>query len=347
MLRKQKRGAVRPRGFTLVELLVVIAIIGVLVALLLPAIQAAREAARRAQCQNNFKQVALGLQNYHTSYGAFPPGGVHRVYKCTGYLDVVDTSDISQLRGAGNWGVVLLPFIEENTTYDVFDFSFPYNVYPNADTTKYSDDAGGHTIKTYLCPTDPQNEVADLVSVTGTITRPGRTPDEDVGITNMCATADSIDWTCDGIHQRGDRSSAAVGATLIDDPVVGPRYKPDGIMYNLSRTRIAQVTDGTSNTLLVGEVTGAYGLPGGDYQAHNWIVWTMLDTERGINGPNTIVGDGTWDYRNMTFSSYHSGGCHFALADGSAHYLTEGIDSSILRSLTSRAGGEVISSGEL
>ncbi len=323
----------RFQGFTLVELLVVIAIIGVLIALLLPAVQAAREAARRTQCKNNFKQAGLGLLNYESALKTFPPAVIHAA-GCTGYvgLDEQGNYDRNANWGMGSWSVLILPYIEQSATYEQLDFSIQYNVFPNNDTSKHTDNAGGHQIVAYVCPSDLQE--ADLVSGTGSINRPGRDPLEDMGRSNMVAVADSLDWTCDNVWPRTDKSES------IADPDTG-RKKADGILYGHSGTRIAEITDGTSNTLMVGEVTGAFGLPGGDFRGHNWNVWTLLDVAEGINGFATVPGGyNFWSYRDSTFSSYHPGGCHFVMGDGSTQFLSETIDLEVLHALGSRNGGE-------
>ena len=159
----------------------------------------------------------------------------------------------------------------------------------------------------------------------------------------MVAVADSDEWYC--VHSNGrewprtDRTSTQP----ISDPILGSRLTPNGVLYGHSGTRIAQITDGTSNTLLVGEVTGAYGLAGGDFAAKNWVVWTLTDTSRGINGQGSVPsGSTTWSFKRLPFSSYHSGGCHFAFCDGSAHFLNEDIDQFVLEALASRNGGEAV-----
>lgn len=322
-------------AFTLVELLVVIAIIGILVALLLPAVQRAREAARRTQCQNKFKQVGLALHNYASANGHFPAAVHHTADSCTGHKAGNHDTDW----GIGTWSVAILPQLEEQSTYDQFDFKLAYNAPPNTMPTQTSDNGTGHAIKSYLCPSDSTE--ADLVNVTGSINRDGRDPREDVGRSNMCAVSDSIDWGC------GNKSWPRTDRTTSDNasPIEGSRYAPNGVLYGHSKTTFARIQDGSSKTLLVGEVTGAEGIPGAEFSAHNWVVWALLDMREGINGPGSLPkGATSWTKKGSTFSSYHTGGCYFAMADGSTQFLNEDTDLHILQALASRDGEEIIDS---
>jgi len=217
-----------PNGFTLVELLVVIAIIGILVSLLLPAVQAAREAGRRAQCQNNFRQVALALHNYHNTYRTFPPGSMY-------------AQPIGNLPWTGTyaWGMMMLtlPFIEQTAAYDTVDFSATdcgsYIV--NLQSTGQSDPSS-YPIPLLICPSDPNGKRSLLSGPSGPLPWSG-----DCGLLyagNYLGVAGNQDgpipsggmwWGCNGI------------------------YNGNGVFYNLSTTRLADVLDGTSTTLMVGE----------------------------------------------------------------------------------------------
>ncbi len=294
-------------GFTLVELLVVIAIIGILVALLLPAIQAAREAARRTRCSNNLKQLGLALHNYHDTHGRFPPATM-----------ITQTTPACTNMGLGTyqrfgWGVLILPHIEQAATYDRFDFSKAYNVAPNSDL-----DAGGAVIPTFICPSNVFS--APRCNFTGGITQPtGLGGLDDLSRTDYSPVSDSVDWTCDGVW---------------------PKKNPNGIMGHFTGTGIKDVVDGTSNTLLLGEQ--ANGTPG-TYDCHTFVTFDGFDTANGINDPITAVPvGGIWHFRNSGFSSYHPGGCHFVLADASVRFISENINQTTLAALTTKFGREPV-----
>jgi prepilin-type N-terminal cleavage/methylation domain-containing protein len=302
----------RSRAFTLVELLVVITIIGILIALLLPAVQAAREAARRMQCANNFKQVGLAMHNYHAAQNCFPSG-----------LFMTD-----QYYGFG-WGAFILPYLESTGLYEQFNgFRDPmYATSSPPPAPPRSFEIGGKFIPAYLCPSDPQDR--DLVSCC-TGPHNGPTEPEDLAKTNMAGVADSRDWS----DARG-----------------WPRLDADGIIYGHSKTSVSEITDGTSNTLMVGEIIGEGP---GSHAGFFWSTWDIMHTFNGINLPLRIKPSGPWVVEDTGFASYHVGGCHFLLADGSVHFISENISSgvrpvgqppSVLQALTTRGGGESVSHG--
>ena len=186
---QRERGRRPLHGFTLVELLVVIAIIGILVALLLPAIQAAREAARRASCLNNFKQVGVAMHGHHAARGHFPvgidmwaPGAPCSIPRSH---PGVNTDDYT---GWG-WATYILPYLEEKAIYDQIEFGDEGHAGPV--TTRVNFRAAGQTVETYLCPSDPQG--SELVGCCSGVQN-GPSPNEDMARTNMAGVADSRDW---------------------------------------------------------------------------------------------------------------------------------------------------------
>lgn len=321
----------RCRAFTLVELLVVIAIIGILIALLLPAVQAAREAARRMQCANHFKQVGIALHAYAAGNKRFPSGARewHYMSTCPGTPDTI-------ARGFA-WTVHILPYMDNQTIYDVFNHT---EIEPGMTHWSYGSpiniNAGQKRIDTFICPSAANNEGWCHTGGNWARLYGDGNPLHDIQITHIAGVADSIDYTC------------GIGSW--------PRVDANGMLVNCNGIAVRDVTDGTSNTLFTGEITCLHhpDTEGG------WVgpfltAWNIQDTFEGINGLGTLPGgrneavdpcDGDGggvidEYREeVGFSSYHPGGCHFLFVDGSVHFLGEDIDAALLAALTTRAGGE-------
>jgi len=305
----------RDRGFTLIELLVVIAIIAVLIALLLPAVQQAREAARRSSCKNNFKQVGLALHNYHDTHGLLPMGtALFGGNQSTATSLGRECSTTSSSRHLLSWGVSILPYIDQAARYQNLDFvGNGGNALTNP--VNYTAQTLLGPVQTYLCPSNPQidtvvnkNKAFSAMLVNGM-------PRTDIG-----GVADQVNWTCDNTFPRTDGR---------------------GLLYNLSRVRFANATDGLSHTLAVGEITGnanaSTGLNGNSYAAYD-----IFDVSNGINGSLTIPGGATaFNFRPQGFSSYHVGGCHFTLGDGSVRFLSENINQGTLNALATRSAGDL------
>jgi prepilin-type N-terminal cleavage/methylation domain-containing protein/prepilin-type processing-associated H-X9-DG protein len=320
-------------GFTLIELLVVIAIIAVLIALLLPAVQSAREAARRAQCVNNMKQLGLGLANYESSNGAFASGAIT-------YQDV--PQDCTQaIRGYSVFQLIM-PYMEQTNIYNSINHSIPMGGTP----VPVQQMTGALTkVLSFLCPDDPLAPAQ--ISASGNFY-------SQCSYAACAGNRDIWDWYC---GCPWGAQSAACGN--------GPDIIPDGIFGGNSATRMAAITDGTSNTISMGEFSRFVNDP--DNVMNSWtrgqpflsdinatsptttIAQCMAGTAPKINAPfylanqSTFTGAWQWvvgdtsdwlywstpDVRQLGqfgFRSFHPGGANFLFADGSVHFLKQTID---------------------
>lgn len=318
-------------GFTLVELLVVIAIIGVLVALLLPAVQSAREAARRSTCINNFKQTALALQNYHASKGKFPVGAMYTVW-----MDDpgIPSGTQSGMQGI-SWTAYILPYMEQEQIFNQIDD-------PTLFVALGTWEAGGNLVSSYLCPSNPdQDGWTDHVTGRGR----GGVPEQDLRVTNIAGVMGYYPFGPEDDYPRSlDRGSFRS---------FQQKAQGNGIFYNLSENSFRTITDGSSNTKMLGETTGHRGLDAAGNEVHiefTWVTRTVQSVDEGINGPFTIPGgrdpsllmgvSGQNRHEELTdqfgFSSFHPGGAHFARADGSVEFVSEDIDQEALEICASR-----------
>ena len=301
------------RGFTLVELLVVIAIIGVLVALLLPAVQAARESARRMQCSNNLKQMAIGIHNFHDTRLLFPH-------------NTLPTSNWADQSGGKNWSWIsrILPFMEQQNLYNNLDIENK--------TLRQSQVYVATQVKTFLCPSDdytrrgPRTDGHNL----GT---PAISPPLPLGQTNYKGVS-GANWQWG--EARWNPIVSTIDGTSKDGLVAG-----DGLFYrkdDLKKLRMASITDGTSNTFMVGE-----DLP----QKNTHCSWPYANHSNGTCAiwPNSKKTNGTeftpTDWPNVySFRSAHPNGLQFAFADGSVRFVPNSIDIAIYRALSTIAGNE-------
>ena len=329
------------KGFTLVELLVVIAIIGILIALLLPAVQAAREAARRSQCSNNMKQIGLAMHNYHDTFKCFPQAWL------------IDAPNFPDLAGANAsvWSIPILPFLEQTAVYDQYNTNIPPFMPTN---TALIDDVLG----VYICPSAPGGG-------------DGRTYDADYNLVSFpfVFRAAPMDYCpSEGIAGGGFRSAAATAGWVqrnIDGSLFLHGLDPTDGSLEAQVSKIAKILDGTSNTILIGERTG-----GGQIyergQAADAAISAILGPINGggwgdiLNGNNWNGGtlhDGTaWDgaatpdgpclincsnLRDRGFHCFHPGGAHFLLCDGSVSFISETIDAANLASLLTSANRDI------
>ena len=346
------KGAWR-RGFTLVELLVVIAIIGILIALLLPAVQAAREAARRSQCSNNLKQIGLGMHNYESAYKTFPFGSMVALGAGGGVPGL----------NVQMWGTRILPFIEQQALYAQYDSRVP-------SITEAA--AFGHSpaiiaqniqvistpVGTFVCPSTPGSPETRVVAA-------GLPAGAAPGIPALSWNAAACDYTCvagvlgtfAGIAYAnfpggagGDREGVMAeycgnGAVIVGDTPKDP-------------TRIADIIDGTSNTIMLAERVGFPNIYG---KGH--IVWASTQIANALQPIAKSNGGGWGDFLNADewiggslvtgpqypsaggpcaincssqrgegFYSFHPGGIQALLADASVRFVSETVDAFVLAS---------------
>jgi prepilin-type N-terminal cleavage/methylation domain-containing protein/prepilin-type processing-associated H-X9-DG protein len=332
MSRRLQRSA-----FTLIELLVVIAIIAILIGLLVPAVQKVREAAARAQCQNNLKQIGLALHGYHDANKHFPPGCAPD-----------SNAGVVTASWGSSWKVFILPYIEQGPIYSKWQFS-GNSGYVNANNMAL---VNGVTISVYRCPssllpdfyTNSNNNGAIEMFTTYT------------GIAGSTVDTTAESGTC-GIVSGG------------------------GILYPNSKVKMTAITDGTSNTIIVGEqgdhlrdannaiITGAYSaitsqgphgwtmgangtlseppgyVAGGDNRSFNCTTVAYMINQHGMaNTGYGTAGGGTGENTgaNIPLSSGHTGGANLLMADGSVRFQTDSTPLAMLQGAASRAGGEII-----
>jgi prepilin-type N-terminal cleavage/methylation domain-containing protein/prepilin-type processing-associated H-X9-DG protein len=296
-------------GFTLVELLVVIAIIGVLVALLLPAVQAAREAARRSQCSNNLKQIALALDVYEDSMKAYPQGRVG----CDGINDGPCNGEPTIRRVGTSGFVMLLPFIEANNHYERFDF----NDGPWGQTTTWeAKNKAALEIrpKFVVCPSDNSEKF--------------------IASSGINAATGSYAF----VHGRLGPGQG-ISATL-------KLYNNGMFNYRISHKR-SEAIDGLSNTMFVGEVIDAHtNLSRNIWTQASRHESCLRSTENAVNTkPGTGITTKPYDVALFGgFGSRHPAGAHFAFGDGHVAFIAENIDLATYRALSTRNGGETTTS---
>lgn len=319
-------------AFTLVELLVVIAVIGILVALLLPAVQAAREAARATHCANNLKQQALAFHNHHDAYRRFPSGG-------WGYRWVGDPDRGSGLGQPGGWIYSVLPFMEQEQLHRLGSDGLPRQItsQQRAGTTTQI----GTPLSAFNCPSRRP--------ASGFTNQSGWQP-YNAGNSATLARSDYSVNAGDFAPTTATTNSPSGGPPTLaagDDPSFPwpdvSRYT--GICYTHTSIRMPQVTDGLSNTFLVGE---KYLSPD-DYESGS----SYGDNECMYVGADIDIQRYTWpgsaptkDERGLDaisrFGSAHPGGCHFAICDGTVRRINYSIDRTIYQRLGNRRDGKSV-----
>lgn len=335
---------IRRRGFTLVELLVVIAIIGILVALLLPAVQAAREAARRLSCQNNEKQIALACLNFESTHRTLPPGSIN----------ANGTSE----SGMG-WPVRILPYVEESSVNE--ETVAKYKTVDDLYSGSY-DELNSLRLPSYRCPSN-----AEMDTQREKFGNAERKPMSYAGVTGsyfartgVCPTTRTT-----GVYCVAANTNNIFGANNFD-----------GLLIQDWPVKLKQVTDGMTKTLLIGErwyqlrtwMIGAYWTgtsqaiaPDGPQPSTAFFASKNLSDRWPINhDPLTAAyishDNAAGDYpailpstpkvisvNDLPWGSHHSGGANFANGDGSVRFLNDDIDVALFLALGSRNGGETVS----
>ncbi|WP_406700768.1 DUF1559 domain-containing protein [Singulisphaera sp. Ch08] len=324
------------RAFTLIELLVVIAIIAILIGLLLPAVQAAREAARRIQCQNQLKQIGLAMHGYHDVWQSFPPACL-----APDALRPNRSATDFEIGSGWAWGALILPYLEQRPLYDAANFDFDFG---SADSTdprgilglKANKTVMNTSVSMFLCPSDGGGE--------GPI---------DLG-----------DGSTRVLGSPGQYIASAGWMNSSQYEVQGT-----GVLYPNSRVALGEVSDGTSATLMIGErsrkladaawsgILWSYSTPAPLCTKAGWPLKSCVGAMfllMGRTGPSSDILSGSIPGGNSLnrqagadgFGSLHPGGCPFLLCDGSVRFIKESVAPRVFQALASRAGGEVVSADQ-
>lgn len=310
-----------PRAaFTLVELLVVIAIIGVLVALLLPAVQAAREAANRMSCGNNLKQIALAIHNYHDTNKAIPEAGNRRT-AAGGYPNI-------------GWRVPLLPFIEEQATFDRFRLDLPYN-----NATADAQGNSNSTLRTilidsYLCPSAGRQLQRSSSSL------------DDANVNGQTVRG----YTAHYYGLLGPNGNDPNGAPYGWDPNPAGHggFGTTGAIIRSSNGEVdfASVFDGLSNTLFVGE--SSFSRTKAGVKNDSYRGWTRGCADSACASAKCVVSGfnirefASGDFNLVSMGSEHTGGANFGVGDGSVKFVSETVDFNVYRAAVTRNGSESV-----
>ncbi len=310
------------RGFTLVELLVVIAIIGILVALLLPAVQAARAAARRTQCSNNLKQIGLAMQNFHGANEHQPQ-----------YHATARDPYTWSLPGPV-WSILILPYMEEQAAFDRFDKESLLR-------SRANELAVQQIIEPYICPAASS---ADAPIFDDRADAGGNNPNPALGLYYPVSMGPTENDDCrfcpEGSNGRADSYCCQANNYGTLGYTGQPEDSSTGIFGRNNKIRhFGQITDGLSNTWLVGETLPSQCAYGGTFAPNFSLAGTTIPLNTFESCPSP-PGCHAW---GCGFKSEHPGGAQFGLADGSVRFVSESIDYRLYNELGSRAGGEAVS----
>jgi hypothetical protein len=307
--------------------LIVIAIIGILVAILLPAVQVARDAARRSHCCSNLKQIGLGLHQYHDIHGNLPPGGV-QIGSCSS--SAVYTS----------WPIEILPFIEEDALYQKYD-QHAYNHSPINAAVRET------FVPTYMCPSEPAP-----FDLAGRENGPGAhlpwAPGSYKGMTGISTRDNS--WNCYLIQDQPPRLPIRFRGPLHTVGNPGPVYPSNG---KLKPVRFRQIVDGLTHTIVAGERAIELGRDGKSHPRRTaWACSYSMYTKSSahLDDPRIFMRDFELCRNQVNYgfnmvclhgwSSFHPGGTHFVHCDGSTYFQTDDIDLELFASKATIAGGD-------
>lgn len=336
------RLVLRRRGFTLVELLVVIAIIGILIALLLPAVQAAREAARRTNCANNLRQLGLALHSYYDTQKSFP----------FAYMFSTATLGATSHQNWQVWGTLVLPYLEQTAISSQWDSRFPaYNTGTPTDPASANASLAKRVVAPYVCPSAPaaESRVYSVSLAVGDLG--GAYPS--IAVTFSCAPSDYT--AINGLdlnNSTGEFAEAAYGRTFVESDDHVPFR---GALVSAGVPSGTQdITDGLSNTIFLGERLGGEvryrrgaievgtGATGGGWADVRNGMNLLRGSDHGGNTPDGPTLINASNLRDVGFYSFHPGGVHFLLGDGSTRFVAETTAADVMAGAITRSHGEVV-----
>jgi prepilin-type processing-associated H-X9-DG protein len=312
----------------LIELLVVIAIIAILIGLLIPAVQKVREAAARMSCQNNLKQLALGLHAYHDVAKKLPPGAQNAVYPVPN-----PPGNTTTIAGT-SWIVFTLPYIEQGPLHKQYNFALAYTSAANALV-------GANYVPVLYCPAwvDPKRTPDPNAAVAGN-------PSTNYyGVMGPTTGTNPSPYIVNGVTYNATVGDATVNGAWSAHGMLSHYRETTGSVSTNRLIRLTDVTDGLTNTLMLGE-RSMHPLPTGTHDYRTWIRGNTggAGACKNIAFPiNSTYYNGSNNFDNTSFGSSHTGGCNFALGDGSVRYVSQNVNLGILMAMGTISSGELAS----